>query len=341
MRQQGKSRLTRGVPRFPPSTVSRDAWRHLSLKKLDYGTKRLVVSGNDGAEDIARDAGETFRFFLSTADRSGNPVRKTAERQSLQDDMPWACQCGVEKTLAAEQRVAKSADELNVIRDRFGKRDDAAGVDAKLFAGPEVEFEHVAAGVQKEQPLAADFLQDETLATEKTGTEAFCERNREIDIADRRQIRVSLGKNRVAIELNGKDFSGDRIRERELALCGVAAEHAHEHRLAREKLAHEALHQPALHPCLKIDARSHEEHRPGLGVNLLTLPQIDLQRLHDIAYDLVFHAPHCICADGPSQRAASPLSRFVQNDIATTPARRSRSRQRRYREGRETSARTR
>ena len=159
----------------------------------------LVVAGNDVAEDAASDAGEAFRLLFATANGCSNPVRKTAERQSLQDDMPWTRQCGVEETFAAEQRIAKSADELNVIRDRVGKRDDAAGVDAKLFARPEVEFEHVAAGVQKEQPLPADFLQDEPLAAEKTGTEAFCERNREIDIADRRQIRVSLGKNRLPL----------------------------------------------------------------------------------------------------------------------------------------------
>ena len=69
----------------------------------------------------------------------------------------------------------------------------------------------------------------------------------------------------------------------------VAAKHAHEHRFAGQELSHQTLEQAALHPGLHLDAGTHVEHGSGLGVDFFVLPQLDLQRLHDIADDFVFH----------------------------------------------------
>jgi hypothetical protein len=73
----------------------------------------------------------------------------------------------------------------------------------------------------------------------------------------------------------------------------VAAKDAHEHRLAGQELAHQAFHQPALHARLQVDARAHVEHRSRLGVHLFAAAQRNLQRLHDVADNLVFHGVNC------------------------------------------------
>jgi hypothetical protein len=44
-----------------------------------------------------------------------------------------------------------------------------------------------------------------------------------------------------------------------------------------------------LHPRLQVDARAHVQHRARLGVDLFALPELDLDGLHVIADDFVFH----------------------------------------------------
>src|SRR5205814_1019764 len=139
---------------------------------------------------------------------------------------------------SAEKRVAESADELNIVRDRLGKRDDAAGVDAELLAGREIELQHVAAGMQEEQTLSADLLQDESFAAEKSGAETLGEGDRQIDVADRAEKRVPLREDSRVVQLNRKNLSRDWIGKREFPACLIAAEHAHEHRFAGQKLSH-------------------------------------------------------------------------------------------------------
>jgi len=40
---------------------------------------------------------------------------------------------------------------------------------------------------------------------------------------------------------------------------------------------------------LQIDTRPHVEHRSGFGEDLFALPQRDLECLHDVADQFVFH----------------------------------------------------
>src|SRR5438132_10899838 len=101
--------------------------------------------------------------------------------------------------------------------------------------------------MQKQQPLAADLLQDEALSSKQPSAESLRKRDRQIDVSDRRKIGVALREHRVAVELDGEDLAGDGIRKRHAPALRLATKDAHEHRFAREKLAHEALHQPALH----------------------------------------------------------------------------------------------
>src|SRR5581483_5838197 len=111
----------------------------------------------------------------------------------------------VEQPFSSEQRVAKTADELDVVRHGIGHRDDAACVDAQLLTRGEIEIEHVAARVQKDEPLAGDLLQDEALAAEESRAELLREGDGEIDVADGAEERVALGKNGVAVQLERKD----------------------------------------------------------------------------------------------------------------------------------------
>ena len=128
------------------------------------------------------------------------------------------------------------------------------------------------------------------------------------------------------MQLDGKDFSGDRIGQRHLRVRRDAAEAAHEERLSGEKFAHQPLHQTALHLRLQIDARSHVEHRARLGVDLFVLMQLNLQRLHDVADDFVFHAT--ILRDDIARSSRPAVPRLVEDDAASDAAARSRSRER-------------
>src|SRR5438067_1990157 len=154
--------------------------RRMQRRYRFHRSRTLIVAGDDVAEDVAGDTGEALGFFFAAADGRGDSIGQPAERQSLQNDVPGPGQCGVEESFAAEQRIAKTADVLDVVADRLGKRDDAAGVDSKLFAGRKSEFQHVPAGVKKDESLPADLLQNESLPAEKTGAEALREGHREI-----------------------------------------------------------------------------------------------------------------------------------------------------------------
>ena len=94
------------------------------------GAKRLVVAGEDVSKNVAADSGQALRFFLSAANRRRDPIGQPAEGKGLQDDVTWTGQRGVEKPFAAEQRIPKAADELDVVGHAVSEANDAAGIDA-------------------------------------------------------------------------------------------------------------------------------------------------------------------------------------------------------------------
>src|SRR5436309_3830474 len=134
------------------------------------------------------------------ARRGHQPARETAKRKRLQHHVSRSRQRRVEKSFAAEKRVAESADELDVVVDRLRHRDDASRIDAQLLARREIELEHVAARVQKYQSLSADLLQQKSFAAEQPCAESLRERDGQIDVADRTEVRVALRKNRVSVQ---------------------------------------------------------------------------------------------------------------------------------------------
>jgi hypothetical protein len=50
------------------------------------------------------------------------------------------------------------------------------------------------------------------------------------------------------------------------------------------------MHPVSTRSCSPGAPRTHVQHRAGLGVQLFVLMQLDLQRLHHVADDFVFHA---------------------------------------------------
>src|ERR1044071_10267155 len=234
----------------PPSAIR--VLRSCNLPSAKPPTAQRSIR-NDVPQNLPAEAGDAAGLVAAAADGGGDAVREAAERERLQHDVSRYGEHGVEQSLAAEECVAESADELDVVVDSVGHRHDAAGVDAHRLARREVELEHVAAAVQEHESLSAQLLQDEAFAAEESRTESLRECDREIDVADRAEGRVSLTKNRVAAQLDRKNLARDRIREREPPVAGVAAEDAHEHRLAGEELAHQSLHHAALHLRLQLD----------------------------------------------------------------------------------------
>ena len=143
-----------------------------------------------------------FDSSLPPAHGRGDAVREPAEGERLQDDVARPRQRRVEESFAAEQRIAESADELDVVIDRLAIDTMQPVSTRSCLAGREVELQHVAAGVQEHQALSADLLQDEAFAAEQPRAESLRERDRQIDVADRAEVRVALREDRVAVELD-------------------------------------------------------------------------------------------------------------------------------------------
>src|SRR5881394_1921907 len=79
----------------------------------------------DQAADFAQDRS----FFLSSTACRHDSAGHARERQGLEPDFAGAGDGGEEETLAAEEGVFDSTDELDVIVDARREGDDAAGVD--------------------------------------------------------------------------------------------------------------------------------------------------------------------------------------------------------------------
>src|ERR1044072_3589133 len=94
------------------------------VPRLTLGMTRSIAR-DQIADDPAGDAAQSLRFIAARDARRGAGMGQPAEGERLQDDVARAGERRVEQPFAAEERVAESADELDVVRHRLGHRHDA------------------------------------------------------------------------------------------------------------------------------------------------------------------------------------------------------------------------
>src|SRR4029453_17327512 len=102
-----------------------------------------------------------------------------------------------EQSFATKQRGLDTADELDVVADRWLQGDDAAGVDAKGLARLQVERVHHAAGVREAQAVAFEAFHDEPFASKQANSQAPLKGDANRDPARGAEKRVLLTDQRA------------------------------------------------------------------------------------------------------------------------------------------------
>src|SRR2546423_11484710 len=93
---------------------------YTSLAPDEKGRQEVFpsVARDEVAQDVPADAGQPLGLVPPAARRGHHAAGQPAEGKGLQDDVSGAGEGGVEEPFAAEQRVAESADVLDVVGDR-------------------------------------------------------------------------------------------------------------------------------------------------------------------------------------------------------------------------------
>src|SRR5262249_29036091 len=111
-----------------------------SLTKLrGRGLARRSVAVDHASESEGAVADGAL-FLPPPGRRTDDATREARERERLEPDLPGSRQRREEDPFAAEDRRLDLADVLDVVADGRHEGHDAAGVDAHLLAGSELEL---------------------------------------------------------------------------------------------------------------------------------------------------------------------------------------------------------
>src|ERR1700741_4202119 len=157
-----------------------------------------ALIGNQIADDVTAQSANAARLAAAPARSGGDAIREAAEGKRLQDHVTGSGQCREEETFTTEEGVLETAHVLNVVVDSVTQEDEAAGNDAHLPPRLEADPQHVPAGVEKNEAVAGQLLQDEAFPAEQSRAESLRECDGEIDVADAAEECVALGENGVA-----------------------------------------------------------------------------------------------------------------------------------------------
>ena len=203
---------------------------------------------------------------------------------------------------------------MHVVVDAVGEGHQATGVDPQRLA-IQLAADQRAAGVDEDQAIALELLQDEALAAEETGAQALGEGDADPGAIGCAEERVLLAEQAPADIVQVHRHHAARIgrgKGHVLLALAFVGEVGHEHRLATElalagapQLAQQAAVGAVAHPRGEADVAGHVVHRPGLGDHGFPGVEFDLHGLHGFAEDAVveFVAGHrrspCLPADRP------------------------------------------
>ena len=129
---------------------------------------------------------------------------------------------GQEEALAAEHHGFEATGPLDVVVDGRLKGHDAAGIHAEGFA-VQLSLDNGAAGVDERHAVAAQTLQNESLAAKESGADLFLKGDAEFGPQRRAQEGVFLA-DQLAADLphvDGNDLTGIGGREGNLGLAAA------------------------------------------------------------------------------------------------------------------------
>src|SRR6478609_3676080 len=163
------------------ATASSSTKRSNGSRSATKVVESLLIAPEDAAEKGAAEPTEHAAFLLATAARArrggDDPVGEPREGHRLQDHLSRARERGEEEPLSAEQRRLHPRDELDVVLDALLHRHDAARIHTEHIARLEVLLPERAGCMKHRHAVAADALQDESLAAEEARADSLGERD--------------------------------------------------------------------------------------------------------------------------------------------------------------------
>lgn len=265
--------------------------------------RRLVFAREDSAESLQR------RPFVTTRAGRRQFASHLLQGHALHDHFSRTCQRRKKESFSTEDGGLDGADKLNVVMHGFFESDHATGVHLQRFAGTEVKFNVVAAGMDKDDSRTCQFFEDEAFTAKEAGSEFLHECDVQVDGSLRGKKRIALYKPNLSwLKIKGLDAAGVVAGKSDFSgswRFEVGEEQRFTHHCALEGSPDFLAERCAGHPGFPGDVGGFVEHLAGFGKKLLPGFELDARHLKVVALNGVFQrvrAGRCIDGDGRRNR---------------------------------------
>lgn len=225
-----------------------------------------------------------------TASCDGEGCSKFLLAHTLNEDVSWSGESGVEESFAAAAAGAAASRSADAEFDGILPGNERARVDNDRFAVSEFFLEDGPHGRDERGSLAPDDrLVHASLSSAAAAETVAVDVERDARVADRREISAVLRTNLAShrLHVDRYDFARHRARQRDVAIRSRRGEVGHDAILSR------AASTPTI---LAVDAhfysRMHEVHGARLCSHHLSIVQSYRQNLHVVAENFVFRRDH-------------------------------------------------
>ena len=226
-----------------------------------------------------------------------------------------ASQGGEEDSFTAEHHRLDPSDLLDVEVDRILERHHAARVHVQDLPGVQNPFLDTPSGMNEDQTVSFQLLQDEPFTSEQTGQDLALQMDPDRNAFGRAQETVFLAhqpaSNIRETDRNDAARIGSTESDMGLPSSGVR-ENRDEEALTGQKAfpgAHQLVHEPAAAAAgsiaksrFHLDGRFLVHHGAGFGNNAFARVQFNLHKLHflteDLVVDLMSKFAHRRCGNG-------------------------------------------
>jgi len=138
-------------------------------------------------------------------------VSEFGDGQGLQPDFAGAGEGGEEDAVSAEDHVADAGDAGDLEVDVGFEGSDMAGMDAESLAGAEFLKNDFAGELDPGDAFAADFLQEESVASEDACAERLLEGYSDLNLRRGAEEAVAVDHEVVAgMDVDGQNVAGER-----------------------------------------------------------------------------------------------------------------------------------
>lgn len=250
----------------------------------------LVEGASDGAFPLLVAAG--FRGI------GEDPVRETGERHALEIDGACSLEGGEKEPLTAKEHGLEVTRPLDVVGNAFGKSDEATGIDAQGIPR-EFATDDGPTGMEEGEAVTLEVLEDKAFTSEEAGAQLAVEGNADLRPEGGAKKSVFLAEDTAAGsgEVDGNNLAGVGRGEGDPPLLRAAiAEVGEEKRLPGKEAFPDTKERPeeatgvtgpVAHFRLKVDICLHVVHGPGFGNDGLRRIQLNFNKLHIVAHDMI------------------------------------------------------